>query len=366
MSEEKTEEPTKHKLKESAEKGDSYNSKDAIAAVIVVAGVVAISMTSLSSVADLFKDFLSHGNDINIHYVAERAFRLFLQLTMPVVGVCIVATVIPSLLQSKFVLAFEAIEIKFDSLNPINGFQNIFSMKTVKELVKALIYLAIFGVLLVGFFDFFQRALLGLIYVQPGAVGPIWMKAATTIVYLCMLAFSIVIVFDGIADYMIYIKKQRMDKHEVKQEAKEMEGDPEIKARRKELREELLSAQDRIDIEQSNFILANPTHIAIGIYANPEMAPLPIVSVMAKGERALKIIRYAEQHGVPVVRDILVARRMIKESRRYAFIPLEMIESVYRILIWLKEVELAHLRDLHPELSEEIDAALAPSNGSGK
>jgi type III secretion YscU/HrpY family protein len=361
MSAEKTEKPTKHKLKESAEKGESYSSKDIIAAAIVIAGVVSLSAMSLGDVANLFKDFLSHGDDINIRYVAERSFKMFLKLVLPVIGICILATAIPSLIQSKFVLAFDALEIKFDALNPVNGFKNIFSIKTVKELAKALVYLILFSFVVISFFNFYKHMLLGLIYIQPAAIGPIWLKAGSSVVLLCMLVFAVVIVFDGIADYMIYIKDQKMDKHEVKQEHREMEGDPEIKARRKELHQELLSAQDRLDIEQSNFILANPTHIAIGIFVNQEVAVLPMVSVAAKGERALAIIKYAEKQGVPVVRDILVARRMIKEVRRYAFIPLEMIEPVYRILIWLKEVELAHLRDTHPELAAEIDAVLANS-----
>ena len=363
MSDEKTEKPTQHKLKESAEKGESYKSKDAVAATIIIAGVAMLSVMSFADVAEVFRDFVSRGNNISIAYAVDRAFGLFLSLTLPFVGVCILATAIPSLLQSKFVLAFKAFKLNLDSLNPVNGFKNMFSMKTVKEFVKALIYLAIFSVVTLSFYKFYQRVLLELIYVQAGAIADIWVKAGTSIVLLCMVAFIIVIVLDGIADYLIYIKKQKMDKHEVKQEYKEMEGNPEVKSRRKEIHQELLSAQEKTDIEQSNFVLANPTHIAIGIFTNPEIAALPMVSLVAKGEKALAIIRYAEKHGVPVVRDILVARRLFKDARRYQFIPAEMIEPIFRILVWLKEVEIAHLKDMHPELSEQIDAAFAEMLG---
>lgn len=359
MSDEKTEQPTQHKLKESAEKGESYKSKDAVAATIIVAGMVMISVMSFAEVGEVFKDFISRGNNISIAYATDRAFGLFLSLTLPFVGVCILATVIPSLLQSKFVLAFKAFKFNLDSLNPVNGFKNMFSMKTVKELVKALVYLAIFFVVTLSFFKLYQRMLLDLIYVQAGAIARIWVKAGTSIVLLCLIAFLVVIVLDGIADYLIYIKKQKMDKHEVKQEYKEMEGNPEVKSRRKEVHQELLSASEKTDIEQSNFVLANPTHIAIGIFANPEISPMPLISLVAKGEKALAIIRYAEKHGVPVVRDILVARRLFKEARRYEFIPMEMVEPIFRILVWLKEVELAHLKEMHPELAEQIDAAVA-------
>lgn len=343
MSGEKTEEPTQKKLQDSAEKGQSYKSRDIVAATIIAVGLLGLSTVSLSEIGELFKEFISRGDGITSSYVVDRVVKLFLRLTIPFVGICIIATIIPSLIQSKFILAFEAIKLNFDSLNPVNGFKKIFSMKTVKEFVKALLYLAIFVTVTYSFFLFYQHVLLELVYVQTPAIANIWLKAGTNIVLLCLLSFVVIIVIDGLADYFLYIKDLKMDKHEVKQEYKEQEGNMEMKSYRKELRKELLNAQEKTDIEGSNFILANPTHIAIGIYVNINISGLPFVSLVAKGDKAQAIIAYAESHGTPVVRDILVARQLFKNAQRYSFIPMEMIEPIYRILIWLKEVEFAHL-----------------------
>ena len=353
MSEEKTEKPTQKKLQDSAEKGQSYKSRDIVAALVVAAGVLGLNIMSFAEVGDLFKDFIAHGEKISPAYVVDRIFRLFLDLTIPFVLICIAATVIPSLIQSKFVLAFEALKIDFDSLNPINGFKKIFSLKTVKEFIKAIIYLIVFILVSYSFYQFYQHVLLELVYVQSGSIAKIWLKAGVTIVLLCLLSFVVIIILDGLADYYIYIKELKMDKHEIKEEYKEQEGNPEVKSRRKEMHQELLSAQDKNDIEQSNFILANPTHIAIGIYVNQQVSPLPFISLLAQGEKALAIISYAEKHSITVVRDILVARRLFKLARRYTFIPMEMLEPVCRILFWLQQVELAHLEDMHPELAAQ-------------
>jgi len=354
MSGEKTEKPTQKKLDDSAEKGQSYKSRDIVAAIIVAAGTLGISSISLSEVGELFKDFISHSEKISTAYVVDRVFRLFIELTMPFVLICIVATILPSLAQSKFVLAFEAFKFNFDALNPVNGFKKIFGLKTVKEFIKALIYLVVFTLVVFSFFEFYEKVLLQLIYVNTPAIAKIWLKAGTSIILLCLLSFLIIIVFDGLADYFLYIKELKMEKHEVKQEHKEMEGNPEVKSKRREMHQELLSAQEKMDVEQSNFVLANPTHIAIGIFADPKVSPLPFVSLHAQGEKALAIIRYAERHGIPVVRDIPVARRLFKISRRYSFIPVEMVGPILNILIWLKEVELAHLMDINPELGLKL------------
>jgi len=354
VSGEKTEQPTRKKLEDSAEKGQSYKSKDIVAAIIIAAGVLGVPFISISDVCELFKDFIAHSEKISTAYVVDRVFRLFIELTIPFVLICIVATILPSLAQSKFVLAFEALKINFDALNPVNGFKKIFGLKTVKEFVKALIYLVVFVLVVFSFFEFYEKVLLQLIYVNTPAISKIWLKAATSIVLLCLLSFLLIIVFDGLVDYFLYIKELKMDKHEVKEEHKEMEGNPEIKSKRREMHQELLSAQEKMDVEQSNFVLANPTHIAIGIYADPKVSPLPFVSLHAKGEKALAIIKYAERHGTPVVRDIPVARQLFKTSSRYSFIPVEMIGPILNILIWLKEVELAHLMDTNPEIALKI------------
>jgi type III secretion protein U len=148
-----------------------------------------------------------------------------------------------------------------------------------------------------------------------------------------------------------------MEKHEVKQEYKEQEGSPEVKHRRKEVHQEILSGQVQGSIDKSDFILANPTHIAIGVYTNTQISPLPFVSVLAKNQVALAVIAYAEKHGIPVVRDIPLARYTFKNIKRvYTLFPPKSVEPILRILQWLKEVELAHLK----EIGEVVDSPEEP------
>ena len=346
MAGEKTELPTQKKLRDSAKKGQSYKSRDIVAACILGAGMLYMSTFSLSGVGTLFEDFITRGNNISPAYAGAKIFELFLQLSLPFVGVCIVATIIPSLLQSKFALAFEAIKIDFNSLNPVSGFQKIFSLKTVKEFIKALLYLMVFIAVVYMFYHQYRNILFSLVYAQPSSIATIWLQAGTTLVLLCLASFMLIILLDGLVDYYLYIKNLKMEKHEVKQEYKEQEGSAEVKHRRKEVHHEILSEQVKHHIDQSDFILANPTHIVIGIYTNIKISPLPLVSVLAKNQTALAVIAYAEKTGTPVVRDIPLARRIFKDARLYSFISQEAVEPIFRILQWLKEVELAHLEEM--------------------
>jgi type III secretion protein U len=363
MSGEKTEQPTKKKLRDSAKEGQSYKSRDIVAACILAAGMLYMASMSFSGIGSVFEDFLTRGNNINPAYAGAKIFELFLQLSLPIVGVCIVATIIPSLLQSKFALAFEAIKIDFNALNPVSGFEKIFSMKTVKEFIKALLYLMVFSAVTYLFYNQYRNILYSLVYAQPSSIANIWLEAGTVLVLLCLASFMLIIILDGIVDYYLYIKNLKMEKHEVKQEYKEQEGSPEVKHRRREVHQEILSGQVKNNIEQSDFILANPTHIAIGIYNKPEVFPFPFISVLARNQRALMVIKYAEKVGTPVIRDIPLARRIFKDARLNSFILGDRAEPIFRILQWLKEVEIAHLKDIGEEVdtpaeSEEVDGSL--------
>ncbi|MNH27733.1 Surface presentation of antigens protein SpaS [compost metagenome] len=88
-------------------------------------------------------------------------------------------------------------------------------------------------------------------------------------------------------------------------------------------------------------ILANPTHIAIGIYFRPEVSLLPFISVIETNQRALAVREYAKEVGVPVITDVNLARRIFKTHRRYSFLQVQEVEQVLRLLVWLEQVEQA-------------------------
>ncbi|WP_164273879.1 EscU/YscU/HrcU family type III secretion system export apparatus switch protein [Stenotrophomonas sp. B1-1] len=341
----KSEKATPHKLKKEAQKGKIFQSRDLMALVVLAVGGLALyGLTSLAGVMDLYREMVQGGFQMGTGVALKRSLQVFAMAVMPVAVACIVAVALLSLVLSKGILNAEAIKLDLTRLNPISGFKNLFSMKTVKEFVKAILYVvstAIFLVWMVKTVPFSVYQALG---ADPGSAYRFWLSVGFQTGAGFLLALLPVAASAAAADFWLYRKDLRMEKHEVKQEFKETQGNPEVKKRRREIGEEL-SAQMQADVAGASMVLANPTHIAVGIYLHDFDFPMPFVSLREQGTKARAIIAYAEKIGVPVVRDVRTARAVFHSCKRYQFVSSENIESVMRILCWLRDVEQAAAGD---------------------
>ncbi|WP_233499158.1 EscU/YscU/HrcU family type III secretion system export apparatus switch protein, partial [Morganella morganii] len=127
-------------------------------------------------------------------------------------------------------------------------------------------------------------------------------------IFIFILLLMPLLVVDYIVEYFFFFNDMKMEKHEVKQEYKNSEGNQEIKSARKQQHRELLNAETKALIKNSDIVVVNPTHIAVAIYLDPENGVMPLITVKEKGVYALAVRCYAEKHRVPVVRDIRLAR----------------------------------------------------------
>ncbi|KUM05624.1 EscU/YscU/HrcU family type III secretion system export apparatus switch protein [Chromobacterium subtsugae] len=338
----KTEQPTRKRLRDSAKKGQSFKSRDLVVACLTLCGVAyLVSFGSLVELMGAFRQAIAGGFSLDMAGYAKTVAWLGLKLLLPIFLLCVAASALPALLQSGFVLASEALKLNLSALNPVNGFKKLFSLRTVKEAVKALLYLASFAAAVAVIWRKHKELLFSQLNGSPLDMAGVWRELLLSLVLTCLGCIVLVLLLDAIAEYFLFMKDMKMDKQEVKREMKEQEGNPEIKSRRREAHMEILSEQVKSDIENSRLIIANPTHIAIGIYFRPEVVPIPFVSVLETNQRALAVRAYAEKVGVPVVRDVPLARRIFAGHRRYSFVSLEEVDEVLRLLVWLEQVENA-------------------------
>lgn len=340
MSGAKSELPTQKKKDDSAKKGQSFKSRDLTVACLMLCGAAFVtSFASLTEIMALFQQAIESGFQQDIHQFSTQIMWMSLKLIVPIVFVCVLASALPTLLQTRFVIAGKAIKLNFDALNPVNGFKKLFSLRTVKDGVKALLYLTTFAIAVVVFWSNKKSVVLAQLYATPTELISVWQELFMNLVLTCLGCALLVIVLDALAEYFLSIKDMKMEKQEVKRERKDQDGNPEIKNRRRELHSELLSEQIKSDVENSRVIIANPTHIAIGIFYKPDVVPIPFISVVETNQRALAVRRYAEKIGVPVVRDIALARRMYTTHKRYSFINPEEIGEILVLLNWLEAAE---------------------------
>jgi type III secretion protein U len=353
MSGTKTEKPTPKRLKDEAKKGKAFNSRDLTAAAVLWAGVFALTFaTSFKPLMVLYTDVVRNGFSISPMAAVSSALHAFARAVAPITLVSILCTVLVSLLMSKGVIASEAQRIDINRLNPVNGFKNLFSLKVVKDLLRALLYLLFAGLFVWLAWKLQAHVLFSQIHGADGQIAVLWLRLSFSICIGLMLALAPVYLLAGWVDHVLYTRELKMEKHEVKREHKDNEISQVVKQRRREISDEL-SAQVQADTQGSTLVLANPTHVAVGIYVHDASIPMPFVSVREKGARARKVIALAERSGVPVVRDIKLARAVYAKCRRYRFVHDDDIDRIMAIVQWLKDVERAAAEPDEPDEPDE-------------
>ncbi|WP_397458136.1 EscU/YscU/HrcU family type III secretion system export apparatus switch protein [Pseudomonas asplenii] len=338
----KTEQPTLKRLRDSARKGQTFKAKDLVISCMMLCAILfLVSGLSLLEVMEVYRRIIAAGLADDTQGYTAQLLKLALLCILPLALVCVLSSALPALLQSGFALASEALKLNLGALNPLNGFKKLFSLRTLKDSIKAVLYLGSFAVALWVVWHSERQALFAQLFVEPLELFPLWGRMLLTLLLSFMACASLIVLLDALCEYWLHIKDLKMDLHSVKREHKEQDGDPQIKQKRRHLHLELLSEQVRSDIRGSRVIVANPTHIAIGIYFRPDISFIPLVSVIETNQRALAVRAYAREMGIAVVSDIRLARRIYRTHQRYSFIQLEEIEEVLRLLIWLEQVEQA-------------------------
>ncbi|EJZ2265754.1 EscU/YscU/HrcU family type III secretion system export apparatus switch protein [Escherichia albertii] len=353
----KTEKPTDKKLKDASKKGQILKSRDLTVSLIMLVGTLYLGYVfDVHHIMSILEYILDHNAKPDIWDYFKAIGIGWLKTIVPFLLVCMFTTILVSWFQSKMKLATEAIKLKFDSLNPVNGLKKIFSLKTLKEFVKAILYIVFFCLAIRVFWGNNKSLLFKTLDGDIISLLSDWGEMLFLLVLYCLVSMIIILIFDYIAEYFLFMKDMKMDKQEVKREYKEQEGNPEVKSKRRERHQEILSEQLKLDVSNSRLMIANPTHIAIGIYFKPNLSPIPLISVRATNQVALAIRRYAQEIGIPVITDKKLARKIYATHRRYDYVSFENLDEILRLLLWLEDVENAGQPDTteEPVLEDEV------------
>lgn len=338
----KTEKPTAKRLRDASRKGQTFKAKDLVITCLTMCGISYMVLnSSLLELMETYRRIIASDFDADLQKYSATLVIVAIKALLPLLLVCVLTSALPALLQSGFALASEALKLNFGALNPINGFKKLFSLRTIKDTVKALLYLASFAMALWVVWLTQRQLLFAQLFAQAPDLFAIWGHLLLVLLLAFLGCALLIVILDAVCEYWLFMKDQMMDKHSVKREHKEQDGNPEIKSRRRDLHMELLSEQVKSDVRSSRMIIANPTHIAIGVYFRPEIIVLPFISLMETNQRALAVRAYALEVGVPVINDIALARRIFKTHQRYSFLQVQEVEDVLRLLIWLEQVEQA-------------------------
>lgn len=338
---EKTEEPTPKKIEDARKEGNVPKSQDTSGVITLFVAILAVLML-FPFIADhmvkLFKYYFSLvGTPLDKNFMLDIALVTFKEVLLMVIPLAVsvaVAGVIAAVAQFGFLFTVTAIQPKFSKIDPIKGTKNLFSMKKLIEGVK--ITFKAFTTLGVGFLFFFMFIEeLPTVALFSLADQLDWLKDKMIIIALVML---MVIFIFALIDIVI-VRKQyfdglKMSKQEIKDEMKNMEGDPLIKGKIKQKQMEISRQRMMSDIPNADVVITNPTHYAVAIqYKEGSSAPI----VVAKGvdHLAQQIKKIARENEVHIVQNPPLARSLYAEVEIDKPIPEALFGAVAEVLAYV-------------------------------
>lgn len=337
---ERTERATPRRREKARERGQVARSVDLSAAGIICLGFTALFMIG-PLLIERVKQMLSHtmanapliaGSDPSFRIVFSDSVVNFLSTMAPLFIAMTAIGFGINVLQVGFKIAPKAMEPKFEKLNLVSGLKRLFSMKSAVQLVRDPLKLAAVG--LIGFIAIQSEfeTFFALPNLSVSQLGATLAKLALIIA----LKIGVAILVIGIIDYFYqryeFEKSIKMSRQEIKDEMKDTEGSPEVKARTRQIQRQMARQRMMAAVPEADVVITNPTHLAVAIKYDLNEMDAP--TVLAKGERLIaeKIKEIARKHGIPVIEDKPLARALFKMCEVGDLIPTKLYQAVAEVL----------------------------------
>lgn len=343
----KTEEPTPKKKKDARKQGNIAKSAEVNKAMTFIAILVVIYMMSGSIISELqgfivnilSGDFSMTMNDNTIKILMFKVMMSFMKIVLPISLIIMVFGILGSLIQTGLFFSMESLKPKFSKLNPLTGLKNMFSMKAIVNLIKSMVVICI--MIYLGY-SFMSKNFEGIIKsgdIYLPYMFNIVLDLIKSILTSITLAVAVVAALDYGYEKFSHKKGLKMTKQEVKEEYKQMEGDPHIKGKIKQKQRQMANQRMMQAVPSSTVILTNPTHISIAIRYEQGKDTTPIVVAKGADEVAFRIREIAKSHDIPIIENVPLARLIYKEVDIDQEIPEEMYKAVAEVLVAVYKIK---------------------------
>lgn len=349
FSEEKTEQPTYKKMKDARDKGQIAQSKDFNGAVTLLAVFMAFSFLSDFYVENILSFYIYTMNMIEdtemlyasngiLQYFSE-SMQFILRMSLPLLLIALVSGVLVSYIQVGFLFTTETLKPKFDKINPLKGLKNIFSTRSLVEMVKSIAKAVLLLIISLSYImDNMKRLLLTLELELEPFVVILW-ELVYGVVIRCALLLFVIAIFDFMYKKWKNKKELMMTKQEVKEEYKQSEGDPQLKSKIKEKQRALAMSRMMQEVPKADVIITNPTHFAVALKYDSNLGDAPVVTAKGQDLIAQNIKRIAIENNVPIVENKPLAQTLYKTVDIGAFIPADLYEAVAEVLAYVFSIK---------------------------
>lgn len=343
----KTEEPTEKRRREAREKGQLPRSKELNTLAVLIAGAGALLVYGAGLAGDLMRIMrgsfdLSRDTVMNsdsMLQMVSAAVRTAGEGLWPILVVLLLASLIGPIALGGWLFSGEALAPKFSRMNPLEGIKRMFSAKSVLELFKALVKFIVVLTVAILVLQSDKDALLALLH-QPLEVAIV--QSVKVVGWSAFwMAASLLLIAAVDVPYQLWDNHQKllMTKQEVRDEYKDSEGKPEVKAKVRRLQREMAQRRMMQAVPEADVVITNPTHFAVALKYDATAGGAP--KLLAKGNDflALKIREVAQEHKVTVLESPALARAVYYSTELDQEIPAGLYLAVAQVLAYVYQLK---------------------------
>jgi flagellar biosynthesis protein FlhB len=314
---EHSEDPTQKRLDEALERGDVVKSQEVNAWFIIAAATLALLAFSNSMGSGLTSTFRGLiANSYAIPVDGGGVLKLFQLLGLEIMAavaipflLLMLAAIAGNMIQHRLVWSTEGLRPSLSKISPAAGFKRLFSKQAVANFVKGLLKLALLGAIMASLLWPQRYRLESVIGMDPLAVAVLSKTLSLELLGAVVAVLALIAAADYLFQYRTWYEKQKMSLKEIRDEFKETDGDPKIKAKIRQLRQSRVRKRMMAAVPTATVVITNPTHFAVALKYDRGMAA-PICVAKGQDNIALRIREVAKQNNVPVVENPPLARAL--------------------------------------------------------
>lgn len=342
--ESKTEKATPKKRRDERKEGHIFFSKDIVSVVFLFGGFYSLKLL-LPGICQSAQSFMVHFVELSgiqeslsmgtLQGIAATFASTAVSCMLPILLICMGLSIVATGAQTRFLFSRKSMAPKLSRLNPIKGIKNLVSLRNLVELIKSMLKIAILLYIMYAVLkdDFIAVVRTMDMDIRLSTVYTLNL-IMEMIIKIC-LVFVVIAFFDYLYQRWEYERSIKMSKQELKEEYKQLEGNPEIKSKIKEIQRQRARSRMMQAVPEADVIIKNPTHFAVALKYKIDQDNAPLVLAKGQDHIARKILEIGEEHGVTVVENKPLARGLYASTEVNQEIPAEYYSAVAEILVYV-------------------------------
>jgi flagellar biosynthetic protein FlhB len=346
-SQDKTEQPSEQKLRKAREEGNLPRSKELVTALMTLGAALLLNAFS-GALAEMFQVITTLNMKLPKSAAFEPEYMLkhlgislksMLLAVAPMLGLLVLITILANIVRGGWNVSGKAAQPKLSKLNPISGIKRMFSTKSLAELIKSILKVTLISATLYLMLsnNLTQIAMLQRLPLTEAILQTV------DLLWQGLFSFGLALLLIAVLEMPYagweYTKQLKMTKQEVKEEHKNSEGKPEVKAKIRQLQRQMSQRQMMKTVPQADVVITNPTHYAIALKYDLDKAGAPFVLAKGVDQVALQMQQVARQHERPIVEIPALTRAVYYSTNEWQEIPAPLYVAVAHVLTFVFQME---------------------------